>query len=420
MRLKEMEKLFEMALGLGSDWYVSDIAFAPEEGRLDISIDFERGTRFTCPECGQEGCPVHDTVKRTWRHLNFFQFETYIHARVPRATCEKCGVHQVQVPWARSGSGFTLLFESLAMALVKLMPVRAAARILNMWSTRLWRIIHHHVDAEEASLDLSGVVHVGLDETSSRKGHNYITVFADLDTKRVIFVAEGKGADTLEKFKAFLESHGGHADKIELFSCDMSTAFTAGIQKHFQKSEIVYDRFHVTKLVQEALDEICRGERKELPDLLRKTRYIWLRNPENLSDKQHLRLEELRRAKYGLKSARAWSLKEFFRNIFNRDPQDMRWGEHLFDRWYFWATHSRLEPMIKVARTLKKHKSRILRSIETGLSNGLMEGLNSLIQAAKAKARGFSSLKSLKALCYLVGGKFELGITRLWWLTHTG
>lgn len=414
--MQDMKKLFEMALGLSAEWHVADIALSPEKGRLDIALDFDRGTRFPCPECGASGCRVHDTTERTWRHLNFFQFETYLHARVPRVSCDCCGVHQAAVPWARPGSGFTLLFEALAMALARMMPVQAAARILNVWSTRLWRLIHRQLEGELAALDLSGVRRVGVDETASRKGHKYITVFADLDGSRIIHVVKGKGADTLEAFRKHLETHGGDAGNIDLFSCDMSAAFTAGIRAHFPEAEIVYDRFHVTRLVQEALDQVRREERKNAPELAQ-TRYIWLRNPENLSEAQSLRLDELKRPMHHLKTARAWSMKEYFRRIFHE--ADHRWAAFHFDRWHFWATHSRLAPMIRVAKSLKKHKERILRSIETGVSNGVMEGLNSLIQAAKAKARGFRTLRNLEAACYLVGGKFELGISRLWWLTHT-
>ncbi len=414
--MKDMKELFEMALGLGTEWHVTDITLSPEEHRIDISLDFDRGTKFPCPKCDTPGCGVHDTLERTWRHLNFFEFETYLHARMPRVSCDRCGVHQVTVPWARPGSGFTLFFESLAMALMRMMPVEAAAKILNVWSTRLWRLLHRQIDGELASLDLSDVRYVGVDETSSRKGHNYITVFANLEQNRVIHVAEGRGIDTLESFRSHLEIHGGHADQMELFSCDMSTTFTAGILAHFPGAEIVYDRFHVVKLVQKALDQVRREERLRDPKLAQ-TKYIWLRNPENLSATQKVRLEELTRPAHHLQTARAWAIKESFRDIFREN--DLACAHACFRHWYFWATHSRLAPMIRVAKGLKNHQDRILRSVETGVSNGILEGLNSLIQAAKAKARGFRTLKNLKAACYLVGGKFELGISHLWWMTHT-
>ncbi|HKM81868.1 MAG TPA: helix-turn-helix domain-containing protein, partial [Candidatus Acidoferrum sp.] len=158
--------LFQLALGLQSPWTVTRSEFAVEDGRLDLYVDFPRGSRFACAECGREGCAVHDTKDETWRHLDFFQHRTLLHARVPRVSCPDCGVRKVATPWARAGSGFTLLFEAYVLALAKTMPIANAAKRLGEHDTRLWRIVEHYVWRAVEALDLSQVRRIAADETS--------------------------------------------------------------------------------------------------------------------------------------------------------------------------------------------------------------------------------------------------------------
>ena len=172
------EALFGMALGIVSPWEVTEVSFSKESNRLDITIDFQRGATFACPVCGAPA-PAYDTTEKTWRHLNFFQYEAYLHARVPRVNCpnEGCGVRQIQAPWARAGSGFTLLFEALVMTMARDMPVNVMARLFSVTDTRLWRVINTYVETARAKEDYSDVRRIGIDETSTRKGHNYVTFF---------------------------------------------------------------------------------------------------------------------------------------------------------------------------------------------------------------------------------------------------
>ena len=157
--------LFQLALGLSSPWTVTRSEFNAVDGRLDLYVDFPRGSRFACAQCGREGCAVHDTKEETWRHLDFFQHRTLLHARVPRATCPECGVRKVATPWARAGSGFTLLFEAFVLTLAKAMPIANAARLLGEHDTRLWRIVEHYVWRAVEKLDLSEVRRIAADET---------------------------------------------------------------------------------------------------------------------------------------------------------------------------------------------------------------------------------------------------------------
>ena len=221
--------LLQQALGLAQPWAVSRSDFDPEAHRLDIEIDFAPGSRFACPTCGAVDCPAYDTERMTWRHLNFFQHEAYLHARVPRVRCDKCGIKTVNVPWARPGSGFTLLFEALVMTMVAAMPVKAAARIVGEHDTRLWRVIHHYVDAARARTNASGVTRLAIDETAARRGQDYVTLFVDIDQARVMFATEGNDAATIAAFADDLTAHGGDPDAISQVCIDMSPAFTKGI-----------------------------------------------------------------------------------------------------------------------------------------------------------------------------------------------
>jgi transposase len=188
--------LFQQALALPKPWFVERSEFDGAKRRLDLYLDFEVGGTFVCPECGARGCKAYDTSEKSWRHLNFFQHEAYLHARVPRVECGRCGVKLVDVPWARPGSGFTLLFEAIVLMLVKSMTVAETARLMREHDTRIWRIVHHYVDQARAEADCSTVRQVGMDETASKRGHNYIALFVDLEQSRLLFATEGRGADT--------------------------------------------------------------------------------------------------------------------------------------------------------------------------------------------------------------------------------
>ena len=396
-------ELFQLALGLTSPWYVVSCEFDLDKRRLDVEIDFPRGSVFACPSCGREGCGAYDTERHEWRHLNFFQHEAYLTARVPRVNCGDCGVKTVEVPWARSGSGFTLLFEALIMMMAKAMPVKSIADIVKEHDTRLWRVLNHYVHESRQGADFSAVTEVGVDETSSKRGHNYVSLFVDMKSSQVLFATEGKDASTLERFKTDLEAHHGDPSNIREVCCDMSPAFISGVEKHFPEACLTFDKFHVLKILNEAVDEVRRQEQQSRPELKR-TRYIWLKNPENLKENQATTLETLQVKKLNLKTARAYHIRLNFQEFWNQPLQE---AETFLKKWYFWATHSRLEPIKEAAYTMKRHWDGILRWFTSKINNGILEGINSLIQAAKAKARGYRTIKNLITIIYLIGGKLE-------------
>ena len=394
-----MQKLFREALTLEDPWTVTDVAFSLEEKRLDITIDFARGSTFCCPVCGEEGARAYDTHQESWRHLNFFQYEAYIHARVPRVRCpNKCGIKKVNIPWARAGSGFTKLFEALIMMLSREVPVAVIARMLGEQDTRIWRIIHYYVGEAREKMDFKDVRSIAVDETSNKKKHDYISLFYDMDRRRILFGTPGKDASTVERFCEDLKSHGGNPESILQATCDMSPAFIAGITTNLPNAAITFDHFHIMKIMQDAVDRVRREESKET-HLLTHTRYLWLKNPNDLKDSQRQKIDQL--SPY-LKTGRAYrirlSLQEFFLQPTRED------AEAFLTKWYFWATHSRLDPVIKAAKSIKEHWEGVLNWFDSGISTGVLEGINSLIQAAKARARGYRTMKNFITMAYLIAG----------------
>ena len=256
-----------LALGLGvpTPWRLVEqrLDTGKRPHVLEIRLDAARGTLFPCPDCGQ-ACKAHDFKAFTWRHLNFFQHHCMITAKVPRTECPEHGVKRMTVPWARDGGGFTLLFEQAALILVREMPVLAAARIMEVTDKRLWRVVEYYVGKALGGLDLKRLKAFAFDETASKRGHTYVTVFIDLDRKRtpVVFVTPGKGKATVKAFKAFLEAHGGASDRIVEVVCDMSPAFLAAIGESFEHATQTVDWFHVVQLFTTAVDAVRKAERK--------------------------------------------------------------------------------------------------------------------------------------------------------------
>ena len=390
--------LFQLALGINSPWFVATSGFDAAKKRLDIEIDFKSGARFVCPECKAADCPVHDTAMKTWRHLDFFQHQAFLHARTPRIDCSACGVRQVEVPWARPGSGFTLLFEALAMTLITHMPVAAAARLVGEHDTRLWRIIEHYVWRAVEALDLSDVQRIAADETSARRGNDYISLFVDMARRKVVYVADGKNASTVKEFADFLEAHGGKREAVTDASIDMGAAFEAGIKANFSNAAITFDKFHVIKLANEAVDEVRRQEVKNNFQI-KGLRYIFLKNIKNLSLEEKEALSRLEAQ--NLDTIQAMQIRMNLQQLFTMGAKSAR---RFLDRWNAWVQISDLAPMKKLAKTIMAKAEGILRSIDTGLSNGVLEAINGNVQAAKRKAKGFRTKRNLKAIVYLIAG----------------
>lgn len=402
----ETTSLFSAALGLSSPWFVDDVRFDPVARRIDFALGYQRGARFPCPHCGAEHQPVHDTQAREWRHLNFFQYEAYLQAKAPRVRCAQCGkTSQIPVPWARPNSGFTQLMEALIVTLCRAMPVAGVARLLRVSDMRVWRVLEPYVDAARAQEDFSSLKDIGLDETAARRGHHYISLFHDMEAERLVFATEGRKAEVVDQFAEDLEAHGGCAENIRSVCIDMSAAYQAGVAEHLPWADITFDAFHVIQLVNKAVDEVRRAEVKTQPGLKR-SRYLWLKDKSHWTHRQIGEFANLSRL--NLKTHRAWRIKEALREIF-RTATSREDAEPLLKSWVSWARRCRLEPMKKVAQTITEHWQGVLNAFDSRLTNGRVEAINGQIQAAKAKARGYGTVKHLITIAYLIAGK----LTRL-------
>jgi len=396
-------ELFQLALGLKEPWYVVDVKFDPEQKRLDIELDFRSGSHFDCPGCNKPDCAVHDTHKRTWRHLNFFEHVAYLTARIPRTQCPDCGVKQVIVPWARPESGFSLMFEKWALVLVQHMAVAPFAHIMQLHPDRVWRILGHHVDRAVQKMDLSRLYRVGIDEVAKRKGHDYLTVFGDLKQSRVVFVADSRESEVIKEFNEYLVSKHIEPDQIQDFCLDMWPPYLKGLAEHFKTSQLVFDRFHLMAKASLAIDLVRREEAKD-NEALKSTRYLWLKRKTNLTKTEKRKLTSLKRL--NLKTSRAYAIVDALREIYDANSKDE--ALVLLKSWYFWATHSRLDPIKELAKTIRNHWQGILNFFDCYISNGIIEGLNNKIKTAMRRAYGFKTFEYLRIIIFLVAGKIPL------------
>tara|TARA_R110002073_G_C9393285_1_gene573936 strand:+ start:79 stop:1326 length:1248 start_codon:yes stop_codon:yes gene_type:complete len=397
-----------LGIGIQPPWKLVDqhLETRTQPHELHLQVAGDRGARYPCPECAVD-CPAHDFTEKRWRHLNFFQHHCYITASVPRVKCPDHGVRQVDVPWARKGSAFTLLFEQAALALVREMPVLAAARLMEITDKRLWRIVQHYVKKAVAQFDLSTVRGIGLDETASKRGHNYVTVFIDMERRKepVLFVTPGRGKETLHQFSRFLSGHGGDADQILEVVCDMSPAFLSGIAEALPNASVTVDWFHIVQIFTRSMDDVRKLEGKEKP-LPNHLRWATLKRGDytHLTENQLLALAEM--VEQGLDTATAWRIKEKLQWIRRaRTPRAARWRITHFLNWaeHLVGESPRLEPMRSALITMKAHKDRVVQRWTSTYTNARLEGFNGLFQAARARARGYRNTETFMTMIYLIG-----------------
>ena len=398
-------RIFAVALGIKNPRFIENIDLDDEKRQLNVRISFRRGATFESNREGYDGMyKAYDSQKKTWRHLNFFDYECYLHCKTPRIDLGDGGTETVEPPWAGLGKGSTLLFEAFIVRLCSIAPIKSVSKLIDETDTKVWRLLEKYVVGARSKEDFSDVDTIGIDETGLKKNHDYIASFVDMEERKTLFVTAGKGSDTVKQFTGDLWRHGGNEEQIESVCIDMSPAFIKGVGEYLPNAEVTFDKFHLVKAINEAVNVVRKEEVKQRP-ILKKKRYLFLKNKENLSEKQRLDLEEIKLSKLNIKTYRALRIREAFQDIYQSETRED--FETLLKKWYFWATHSRLAPMAAVAKTIKSHWNGVLAWVDSGVSNGILEGLNSILQAAKSKARGYRTFRYFRIIAYLLTGKFD-------------
>jgi transposase len=370
---------------------------------LTIFVDFTVGSRFSHPEA--EGMhPVYDTTTKRYRHLNFFQHECYLEVRVPRVELPDGSVRMVEPSWSGKLAGFTLLFEALVLMLCQQMTFAACARLVNESWHKVAAICSRYVDLALAEADFSEIRALAIDETSRCKGHNYVTLAADAKERAVIFVTDGKDADAVAALAEDLRAHGGDPEAIESVSIDMSPAFIKGVTDHLPKADITFDKFHVIAHASKAVDKTRRAEQKSDPDL-KGLRWVLLKDRSKLDSQQQADLDTLLAHMTTKRTARAWLYREQLRDILDRKQVNV--VRRMLLQWCVNVMRSKVEPMKEVAELIRNHIEGIVSWARTRQTNGFLEALNGLFQAAKRKARGYGALKTIRTVIFLLIGKLN-------------
>jgi len=404
--MNELNAHYGLLLGLNDSWEVVEVNVDPEGRLVEIQLR-HRGGKLVCPDC-QQACPQADlAAERTWRHLDLMQFETRIRARVPRCDCEQCGVKTTAVPWAGKHSRFTLLFEAFAIkVLTACSSVKRAAELLKLdWDT-VHSIMSRAVERGLQRRSVEEVKHVGMDEKSFLSGHNYVSVLTDLDQSRVLEVVPGRTEESAtELWKSLPESQ---RKQIKAIAMDMWPAFIQAAEQMVPKADIVFDKFHVSKHLNEAVDTVRRQEQKRLlqedDSSLTGTRQLWLYAPRNLSEGQQARFEQVKHS--DLKTAKAWAIKENFRVFWTY--HNTYGARQFFKRWFGWAARCQLIPVTKVAKMIHRHLENLLTYCRHKITNAVSEGLNSRVQSIKSAARGFRQFANYRTRILFYCGKLDL------------
>jgi len=402
-------ELYQKILGIEKPWKVVGVELDVEDREVRVHVAHLEH-KPPCPECGRP-CSRYDARTRRWRHLDTCQYPTILVADVPRIQCETHGVLQSRVPWAAVKSKFTALFEALILEWLKVTSVSAVAKLFGLSWEAVDGIMQRAVKRglqRRRNLLLPLPPHLGVDETSFRKRQDYVTVVIDQDADTVTHIADGRGRDTLDDFFEGFPEYQREA--VESVSMDMWKGYIAAVTDAIPGAErkIAFDRFHVAQHMGKAVDQVRRQEHKALRardiNPLTGTRYLWLKNPEFLAGHEFEKLEKLKAG--SLKTARAWAIKELSRDLWRYKRR--AWARRAWLRWYSWAIRSRLDPVKRVARMVKRHLEGILNAVVLGVTNARSEAVNAKIQWIKYTARGFRNRKRFRNAIYFHLGGLDL------------
>lgn len=396
--------LFKTLLGLQDPWEVTSLTTDIANKEVRVRIEWPKGRPAPCPECGAS-CPLHDHREiRSWRHLDTMQFATLIECQTPRTRCQDHGVKSISVPWAKDSSRFTLLFERFAIDVLLACQTKSQAMsLLRMSWDEVHRIQERAVERGVARRNEFGLEQVGMDEKAFGSGHNYTSQLYDLKKATVIDLVPGRDEGAARTLWSSLPASTRHT--IEVVAMDMWKPFLKATRDLIPNADIVHDKFHIMAHLGKAVDEVRKKEHGALmrkgEDILKGSKYLWLKNPNNWDADERHNFRAYQQA--GLKVSRAWAIKETFAKFweyrYEKPAQDF------FNDWHWWATHSRMKPMVKVAKMLKKHCENVFTFTKHRITNAVAEGLNSKIQVLRSCARGYRNFSNYRhAVLFHCGG----------------
>lgn len=400
-------ELYARILKVRRPWQVMDVALHAGQGEIVIKIGLDPSAAKKCPRCGV-ACSGYDARKRVWRHLDTCEYRTMIHADVPRVECEEHGVVQIPVPWAEPGSGMTLLMESHIIDWLKIASIRAVSKRLNLGWDVVDGVLQRAVKRGLQRRKKLPLKKIGVDETSFQRRHEYVTVVCDMETGRVEHVCDGHGKSSLDDF--YQRFTPGELLNLESVSMDMSQAYIQSTLEYVfgAVDKIAFDRFHIAKHLGDAVDKVRREEHRELMargnDTLKKTKYIWLQNPENMEGKNLKIFKMLRNLE--LKVARASAMKQTARGLW--DYVNVGCAMKEWNKWIRWVMRSGIEHMKRAAITVRTHLWGILNAIRHKVTNAKSESINAKIQGIKRTACGFRTRERFRNMIYFHCGQLDL------------
>jgi len=409
--IENFTKMVGNSLNLEAPWCIEGARFDEDELVVHIHVGIDKDAQIACPACGGSTTRYgYEPEERIWRHSDCFFFPCYVHCHRPRVQCDKCGVKQVNAPFERKNSRFTLMFEGYAMLILADMPISKTAKLLRCNEKSLVSIMRYWVNKAVESTGLSDITTLAIDETSFKRGHKYVTLVIDAAKRRVIDVEEGRDMETIRRFCGKLSAKGGDPDNISSVTSDMSSVYLPAIEQYFPNAETVIDKFHVKKVLIDAMEKVRKEEQRDVRDKIHlfRGRRLFMIPKAKQTKEQAWKISEM--AKRYPETGRACrivaALDDFYAS------QTLEEAQSEFEGLYSWMRRCRLEPMKRAADTLIEFRNKILAYFTNRATNAICEGLNSMIQAAKRKARGYQTFEGFACMIYLIVGKLNLAVPK--------
>jgi len=374
-----------------------------ENGPLAVYLSPDKRYKLVCSGCHGKASGYDTLSERRWKHVPLWGIPVQLVYAPRRVECRGCGVKVEEIPWAQGKSPLSVFLSVVLATWAKLIAWQEVGRIFGFHWNTVRKAVRDLVEYGLKHRDLEGVVCIGVDEISRRKGHIYHTQVYDLTTPRLLWSGEKRKSETLERF--FKELGHRICATVEAVCCDMWDPYIEVIKRRFPKALLVFDKFHIVRHLMIAVDEVRKEEAKKFKakgiDLLKETKYLWLKNPWNLTENQKVRLSDLE--KVNLKTHRAYLLKEAFRRFW--DYTYPAWAERYLCQWFWWATHSRLEPMRQFAWMVRDHQEEILNYFHLRITNATVEGLNNKAKVISHRAYGYRTAETFQLALYHGLGK---------------